>query len=217
MCGRFVLELTLYKSQSFRFHSDDHKFKDEYLFYSFRKNANAAGGSSVGSVGGGSTTGGSRNFTLGDQESVGSSEAGRNGQGSKDSASRLTEDRRSKFSHLQDKIISFRQCAVLQTGVYRWKKYPNVFIGEDTVDRMVYTGLAQSRSEAVQLGRALARECRLFKHVCNDHAVSLEKKRVVEMGANDVMDLLSHFCVLVLCLENCTPVLGWIPVLSFPE
>ena len=46
----------------------------------------------------------------------------------------------------------------------------NIF--SDAVDTMVERGLAKTRTEAVELGRMLARELGLFRHVTGDHAFS---------------------------------------------
>jgi hypothetical protein len=62
---------------------------------------------------------------------------------------------------------------------YGMMSYPDVFIGSDAVDALVYAGLAEDRKSAVKLGRRLASELRLFKDVTGDHdfedSVLLEK------------------------------------------
>ena len=48
--------------------------------------------------------------------------------------------------------------------------YPVIPIAySEAVDAMIYHNVAKTRWEAVQLGRRLAREHRLFKHSCDDH------------------------------------------------
>ena len=39
----------------------------------------------------------------------------------------------------------------------------------EAVDALIYHGVAKTRWEAVQLGRRLARETKLFRHVCGEH------------------------------------------------
>ncbi|KAL3917861.1 MAG: hypothetical protein SGILL_004514 [Bacillariaceae sp.] len=80
----------------------------------------------------------------------------------------------SKASNLQDKAQTFIRLADVQDRVYHLKTYPNVFVGCEMVDTMVYSGLAKNRMHAVQLGRALARDLNLFSHVTGSHAFSDE-------------------------------------------
>jgi hypothetical protein len=42
----------------------------------------------------------------------------------------------------------------------------------ETVDAVVKAGVVENRMEAVELGRTLARELSLLRHVCGDHALS---------------------------------------------
>ena len=58
----------------------------------------------------------------------------------------------------------FKQLAFMKDRSYRMRKYENVFLGSQAVDALVYNGLATSRTNAIQLGRALAKELGLFKH-----------------------------------------------------
>ena len=69
---------------------------------------------------------------------------------------------------LAEKIKAFKGCADVGDRKYRMKVYHNVFVGAEVVDNLVYTGVASSRWEAVQLGRKLAREADLFKNVGGD-------------------------------------------------
>ena len=52
---------------------------------------------------------------------------------------------------------------------YRGFTYRNVFVGSETVDSMIETGMASSRSEAVAIGRRLEKELRFFSHVSGHH------------------------------------------------
>ena len=71
---------------------------------------------------------------------------------------------------MHEKARAFRQCVDIRDRRYRLRTYKKCFIGCDAVDSIVERGLAKSRTEAVELGRALARELGLFQHVTGDHA-----------------------------------------------
>jgi hypothetical protein len=64
----------------------------------------------------------------------------------------------------------FKKVVDVRDRKYQTMTYSDVFIGTDAVDAIVYAGLAGTREEGVELGRALARERRLFKHVTNEHS-----------------------------------------------
>ena len=71
---------------------------------------------------------------------------------------------------LSDKLEAFKRVVQVKDNFYRRRKYKNTFVGCDAVDALVFNGIAETRKEAIQLGRALAREFGLFQHVCDDHA-----------------------------------------------
>lgn len=52
---------------------------------------------------------------------------------------------------------------------YHMRTYKRVFVGAEAVDSLVYSGMAATRWDAVQIGRTLARELRLFEHVTREH------------------------------------------------
>jgi hypothetical protein len=58
----------------------------------------------------------------------------------------------------------------------RWyhKVYKRTFLGADAITYLVNKGAAETRKEAVQLGRELARWCNLFEHVEGDHELKDE-------------------------------------------
>ncbi|KAL3916277.1 MAG: hypothetical protein SGILL_005247, partial [Bacillariaceae sp.] len=66
---------------------------------------------------------------------------------------------------LKDKAQLFFRLAQVQDRTFRFKKYRSCFVGCEIVDRMVYTGLAETRETAVQLGIELAKEMKIFVHV----------------------------------------------------
>ncbi|KAL3904744.1 MAG: hypothetical protein SGILL_009949, partial [Bacillariaceae sp.] len=70
---------------------------------------------------------------------------------------------------LLEKAQQFRQLADIKNRKYRFKKYKNCFVASEIIDSIVYTGLAGSRQEAVQLGRALQQHLDWFRHVTDDH------------------------------------------------
>lgn len=51
---------------------------------------------------------------------------------------------------------------------HRMRVFHNSFVGKEAVDFLVKSGMAKSRSEAVQIGRAFAKEFNLFEHVTRD-------------------------------------------------
>jgi hypothetical protein len=75
-------------------------------------------------------------------------------------------------ANLVEKSEAFKKIVDAKERTYHMRKYQNVFVGCEAVDALVYNGIANTRSEAVQLGRAIARELNLFKHVTGDHAFS---------------------------------------------
>ena len=71
---------------------------------------------------------------------------------------------------LQQMAQAFRECVDVKDRRYRLRTYKNCFVGSEAVDMLVSTRIANSRSEAVEFGRTLARELNLFSHVTEDHA-----------------------------------------------
>jgi hypothetical protein len=64
---------------------------------------------------------------------------------------------------------SFREGVIVKTHVYHFKRYHRTFVGSQAVDYLVDSSLAATRKDAVILGRRLALELNLFRHVTNDH------------------------------------------------
>ena len=64
----------------------------------------------------------------------------------------------------------FRECVDIGDRRFRLKTYKRCFVGREAVDMLVNTRVANTRSEAVEFGRTLAREMNLFSHVTGDHA-----------------------------------------------
>ena len=52
---------------------------------------------------------------------------------------------------------------------YHFKRYKQCFVARDAVDVMVKNNLCQTREDAVDLGRKLEFELKLFRHVVNEH------------------------------------------------
>lgn len=69
---------------------------------------------------------------------------------------------KSEIAELAD---AFEMYVDIRDRWYHTKKYKSCFIGSEAVDAMIYAGLASSRQEAVDLGRRLEKELRLFHHV----------------------------------------------------
>lgn len=85
---------------------------------------------------------------------------------------------------LLDVAKIFRQGVTVATHTYRFKKYPDTFIGKEAVDRMLELQLAKSRPEAVFLGERLLEDLNLFHHVKFKHAFKDEHLfyRYIEEG-----------------------------------
>eukprot|EP00934_Nitzschia_sp_Nitz4_P007322 Nitzschia sp. Nitz4//scaffold80_size88189//6217//7233//NITZ4_005078-RA/size88189-exonerate_est2genome-gene-0.36-mRNA-1//1//CDS//3329558603//7312//frame0 len=59
---------------------------------------------------------------------------------------------------------------------YRLRTYKRCFVGSEAVDFMVMSGWANTRAEAVQLGRNLQKDFNLFEHVVDPHIHKFEDK-----------------------------------------
>lgn len=64
---------------------------------------------------------------------------------------------------------SFRTGVKVQSNRYRARIYPRTFVGSQAVTYLVNSSWAPSRKEAVDLGRRLQRELKLFQHVKEQH------------------------------------------------
>jgi hypothetical protein len=65
--------------------------------------------------------------------------------------------------------IAFEKGVDVRDHQYRLTTYRDSFVGSKAVDFLVNSSMAQNRREAVQLGRRLAQEFNLFRHVTGDH------------------------------------------------
>lgn len=63
----------------------------------------------------------------------------------------------------------FRRGVGVKDRRYHLRVYRDCFVGSEAVDFLVGSTLADSRMEAVDIGRTLAREFNLFEHVTRDH------------------------------------------------
>ena len=70
---------------------------------------------------------------------------------------------------LKDIADNFIANVTIKDRKYRLKTYKQCFVGSEGVDYLLETGHAQSREDAVQLGRSLTHEFNLFEHVTRDH------------------------------------------------
>lgn len=86
---------------------------------------------------------------------------------SKDLRFRASHSRRGK--PLSEETKQFVDLVNVGDRKYHLRKWQRVFVGAEAVDAIVFSGMAATRWEAVQLGRALARDG-LFKHVTGSHA-----------------------------------------------
>lgn len=143
ICRELQLELRLFQPVT-----GDHPFVDDRTLYRMRrKDYSVSSGSEV---------------------DAGSSQ---NSHSNVSSADGVREQSLS-IESLTTKAESFKSIVQLGDRMLQMKKYVNVFLGCEAVDAMVYNDLAQDRREAVQIGRAIARELRLFSHVTGKYTFS---------------------------------------------
>lgn len=58
---------------------------------------------------------------------------------------------------------------------YHFKTYKDCFVGSEAVDFMVNAGMAQTRADAITLGRHMQNELGVFEHVTRDHQFADEE------------------------------------------
>lgn len=68
----------------------------------------------------------------------------------------------------EEKAAKFRDIVKPKDRRYHFRLYKQCFVGCEVVDQMLEHGLAETREEAVQLGRRFLMD-RMLKHVCSDH------------------------------------------------
>lgn len=71
---------------------------------------------------------------------------------------------RMEFKDLEEKARLFYKLAVVKDRKFRFRTYRSTFVGKEMVDSMVVSGLAESREQAVQLGRTIAERFDLFEN-----------------------------------------------------
>ena len=92
------------------------------------------------------------------------------------SATRPPEDATMKNSvanlsrgELKELAAGFRAYLDLRDRKYKMRTFHHCFVASESIDSMMYAGLANSREEAVQLGLVFQKELNLFRHVTNEH------------------------------------------------
>jgi hypothetical protein len=70
---------------------------------------------------------------------------------------------------LEELASAFKKGVKIEDRKYRLTTYKQCFVGSEAVDFMVSSGMAESRGDAVQLGKTLASDFHLFEHVTRDH------------------------------------------------
>ena len=66
-------------------------------------------------------------------------------------------------------LTIFQKSVAVKDRRFHLRLYKNCFVGSEAVDFLVGSNLADSRTEAVDIGRSIAREFQLFEHVAKDH------------------------------------------------
>lgn len=72
-----------------------------------------------------------------------------------------------ELEDLEEKARLFYKLAVIKDKKRRFRTYRSIFVGKEMVDSMVVSGLAESRQQAVGLGRAIAKTFNLFQNCDN--------------------------------------------------
>ena len=72
-------------------------------------------------------------------------------------------------SQLANQAAAFQGCLDVRDRKYRMRTFKSCFVGSEAVDALVLSNVVSSRDEAVEMGRRLERELRLFSHVTGDH------------------------------------------------
>jgi Domain found in Dishevelled, Egl-10, and Pleckstrin (DEP) len=76
----------------------------------------------------------------------------------------MTKESEEFRASLEDIANNFRANVDIKDRKYRLKTFKQCFIGSEGVDYLLETGHAQTREDAVMLGRSLAHEFHLFEH-----------------------------------------------------
>jgi hypothetical protein len=105
-----------------------------------------------------------------------------------------TSEASSSTVNLVQVSIAFEEGVSVRDHKYRLKVYRDSFVGSKAVDYLVNSSMAQDRKEAVHVGRRLAQEFNLFRHVTGDH----EFKDDVSVCCT--LELLRFYFI-----SNCTP------------
>lgn len=103
------------------------------------------------------------------------------------------EGAKEKMSNVDGELLGiaelFKQGVKIRHNRYRGKLYRNTFVGSQAVDFLVNSSLANNRREAVELGRRLTNELKLYDHVTRSHPFSddflfyrLEEHRTQSQG-----------------------------------
>ncbi|KAL3921620.1 MAG: hypothetical protein SGILL_002658 [Bacillariaceae sp.] len=125
------------EEQSLFYHvTNDHKFKDEYLFFRFDS----------------AISDGSYSETRETSHDAGSV-----------SASDMDENNLATVARKLQLGIKVKD------RLYRLKSYPRCFVGCEATDFLVQARFASSREDAIELGRRLMHELKLFEHVTQGH------------------------------------------------
>lgn len=104
-----------------------------------------------------------------------------------------------ELEELEQKACLFYKLAAVKDIKCRFRIYRSVFVGKEMVDSMVTTGLAESRQQAVQLGRTIAENFNLFRH-CDK--TFLRKPMLFEDEPNSLYRFTSGALMLISKMEE---------------
>ena len=81
----------------------------------------------------------------------------------------FTVELHAKIAELSASAALFRTIVEIRDRKYGIRQYKECFVGSEAVDAMLQAGLANTRSDAVALGRSWMKYLGLFTHVCDSH------------------------------------------------
>ena len=85
---------------------------------------------------------------------------------------------------LDNIAIQFKENVKLEDRKFRLKTYKQVFVGTEAVDYLIKSGAANSRQDAIDLGKAL-QHMNIFEHVFRDHGFEDEYLFYRMLGENE--------------------------------
>ena len=86
-----------------------------------------------------------------------------------------TTDKRKQYASFEQLGEYLEKNAVVEDRRYRLKTYKQCFVGSQLVSLLMDTGCCSDRTQAVEVGRRVAKQLNLFQHVAGPDAHQLEE------------------------------------------